>query len=372
MRIGLIVYGSLETRTGGYLYDRIVVQGLTRLGHEVEVISLKGGSYPRRLAQGFSPDLCQRLLAGNFDLLLQDELCHPSLFLVNPQLRRRQGPPLVAIVHHILCREPRARWRNRLLALVERRYLGSVDGFIFNSRTTRQTVTDLVGDRQPRVIAYPAGDRFGSPLSPEAITRRASQTGPLQLLFLGILIPRKGLLPLLSALSGIDRNLWRLTVVGGIDFDPAHTAQVRQAIAQLGLGEAVRFVGPCPDEDLVEILRTSHLFCMPYAYEGFGIGILEAMAFGLPAIGCRAGAAGETISHGTNGYLLAPNDRAGLEPLLARLHHDRELLLRLSLAARATYADRPGWEDNVTAINGFLLEMRARHGQATRNAHGTE
>lgn len=372
MRIGLIIYGSLETRTGGYLYDRIAVQGLERLGHEVEVISLKGGAYPRRLVPGFSFDLCQRLLAGKFDLLLQDELCHPSLFLVNRQLRRRQGPPLVAIVHHILCREPRARWRNRLLALVERRYLASVDGFICNSKTTRQTVTDLVGDRQPRVIAYPAGDRFGSPLSPEEISRRASQTGPLQLLFLGILIPRKGLLPLLGALAGIDRHLWRLTVVGGIDFDPAHTIEVRQAIAQLGLGDSVRFVGPCPDEDLIEILRSSHLFCMPYAYEGFGIGILEAMAFGLPAIGCRAGAAGETISHGTNGYLLGPDDRAGLKPLLAHLYHDREMLLQLSLAARATYADRPNWEDNVAAINGFLLEMRARHDQANVGGSSSE
>jgi glycosyltransferase involved in cell wall biosynthesis len=95
---------------------------------------------------------------------------------------------------------------------------------------------------------------------------------------------------------------------------------------------------------------------MPYAYEGFGIAILEAMAFGLPAIGCRAGAADETISHGTNGFLLAPEDQSGLRPLLKRLQHHREELLRLSLAARATYAGRPGWQDNITAINDFLRE----------------
>ena len=45
MRIGLVIYGSLETLTGGYLYDRMVVEGLARLGHEVEVISLAGGPY---------------------------------------------------------------------------------------------------------------------------------------------------------------------------------------------------------------------------------------------------------------------------------------------------------------------------------------
>ena len=76
---------------------------------------------------------------------------------------------------------------------------------------------------------------------------------------------------------------------------------------------------------------------MPYAYEGFGIAILEAMAFGLPAIGCSNGAAHETISHGTNGFLLDPGDLAGLAPLLLQLHRDREQLQQMALAACATY-----------------------------------
>jgi glycosyltransferase involved in cell wall biosynthesis len=362
MRIGLIIYGSLETLTGGYLYDRIVVDGLERLGHEVEVISLASGSYFHRLGQGLATDLCRRLLAGRFDILLQDELCHPSLFWVNQRLRRLHGPPLVAIVHHLMCREPRPWWRNWLLVLVEQRYLASTDGFIFNSKTTGRSVTALVGEHQPHVIAYPAGDRFGSPLSADSISQRASQPGPLQLLFLGIVIPRKGLLPLLSALAGVDRDLWRLTVVGSLDFDPAHAVAVREQVDQLGLADSVQFIGPCSDDRLVEIMRGSHLFCMPYAYEGFGIALLEAMAFGLPAIGCRDGAADETISHGSNGYLLAPDDLAGLGPLVVELQHNREALLRLSLAARMTYVSRPGWQDSVAAINAFLVDMQ--RGQA--------
>ena len=363
MRIGLVIYGSLETLTGGYLYDRMVVEGLARLGHEVEVISLAGGPYLSRLGHGLMSGLLRRLLAGRFDILLQDELCHPSLFWVNRQLRRLQGPPLVAIVHHLMCREPRPRWRNRLLELVEKRYLASVDGFIFNSKTTAGTVTALVGESQPHVIAYPAGDRVGSPLSTSSISQRVHQPGPLQLLFLGIVIPRKGLLPLLSALAGVDHEVWRLTVVGSLDFDPAHAAVVRERVDELGLTDSVRFVGLCSGDRLVEIMSASHLFCMPYAYEGFGIAILEGMAFGLPAIGCRDGAAGETISHGSNGYLLAADDLAGLAPLVVQLQDNRDALLRLSLAARQTYASRPGWQDSVAAINAFLVGMKSGHAQ---------
>ena len=363
MRIGLVIYGSLETLTGGYLYDRIVAEGLERLGHEVEVISLASGPYLRRLGHGLTSDLCRRLLTGRFDILLQDELCHPSLLWVNRRLRQLHGPLSVAIVHHLMCREPRPWWQNRILAQVERRYLASVDGFIFNSQTTARTVTALVGEGHPHVVAYPAGDRFGSPLSVDSISRRSRRPGPLQLLFLGIVVPRKGLLPLLEALAGVDRELWRLTVAGSLDFDPAHAAAVRTQVDELGLTDSVRFVGPCSADRLAEIMSACHLFCMPYAYEGFGIALLEGMAFGLPAIGCRDGAAGETISHGSNGFLLAADDLAGLAPLVVQLQHDREALLQLGLAARQTYAGRPGWQDSVAVIDAFLAEMKSRHAQ---------
>jgi glycosyltransferase involved in cell wall biosynthesis len=363
MRIGLIIYGRLETLTGGYLYDRIVARGLAALGHTVEVVSLAGGSYLQRLGRGLSPALHRRLRTGGFDLLIQDELCHPSLFLLNRRLRRQAGSPLVALVHHVLCKETRPRWQNMLLSVAERSFLASVDGFILNSETTRRTVTCLVDHHRPQVVAYPAGNRFGSSLSAEAIVRKACRPGPLELLFLGHVIPRKGLLPLLEALARLDRDVWRLSVVGSLDFDPAHARRARQRTRQLGLSDSVRFLGPLPDEELVKILGTHHLFCMPYAYEGFGIAILEAMAFGLPAIGCRNGAAGETIRHGTNGFLLHPGDLAGLAPLLVKLHHERRQLRHLALAARTTYMNSPTWQESVQAIDRFLQQMKDDHAQ---------
>jgi len=368
MHIGFVIYGSLDTLSGGYLYDRMVVEELKRLGHEVQVIGLPSGSYLKRLWLGFSPGLCRRLQAGRFDVLIQDELCHPSLFLVNRRLKRQDGDPatplLVALIHHILSDEPRPPWQNMLLSLAERRFLASVDGFIHNSETTRRVVASLVKHNRPQVVAYPAGDRFerpespGSPLSTEIIGKRARRPGPLQLLFLGNVISRKGLLPFLQALAGIHREVWHLSIVGGLDFDSNYTAKTRQLVRQLGLSESVRFLGPLQEAELVEVLKTSHVFCMPYAYEGFGIAILEAMAFGLPGIGCRNGAAGETISHGVNGFLLAEADLAGLELLLVQMHKDREELLRLALGARATYLGHPTWQESIAAIDNFLRRLK--------------
>ena len=362
MRIGFIIYGNPATLTGGYLYDRIVVKGLINLGHEVEVISIPFGSYLQRLQLGFFPGAClplRNLFAGKFDVLIQDELCHPSLFLVNTRLRQqRERPLLVALVHHILSDEPRLRLQNKILAIAERAFLASVDGFIHNSTTTRKKVATLVDHQRPEVVAYPAGDRLGKALAPETIIDRSLGSGPLQLLFLGNVIPRKGLLPLLAALTMVNPNIWKLSIVGGLDFDLEYTAKVRREIDRLALSNSVQLLGPLTDKQLIEILKVSHIFCMPYAYEGFGIAILEAMAFGLPAFGCRSGAAGETIDHGENGFLLEMEDLMGLAPLLRGLHQDRQELQRLALAALTTYIRHPSWQKSIDDIDRFLHKMK--------------
>ena len=79
MRIGLVIYSSLETLSGGYLYDRQLVSALRSAGDEVEIISLPWSDYNRHILHNLRPSLMQQLQYGRFDILLQDELNHPSL-----------------------------------------------------------------------------------------------------------------------------------------------------------------------------------------------------------------------------------------------------------------------------------------------------
>ena len=358
MRIGFIIYERLDTLTGGYLYDKIVIEGLMGRGHDVEVISIAGGSYLRRLSYSFTNGGRYKRVANRFDILIADELCHPSLLFVKKWLgKQAKRPPLVALVHHLICLEPRPPWQKILLGLVERRFLASVDGFIHNSATTRDTVNSQTHHNLPQVIASPAGDRLRSSRVPDIITRRAQRPGPLKLLFLGIVVPRKGLLPLLSSLSDLSRDIWHLSIVGDHNVDAAYTARARKLIRHCDIGGSIDFLGPRKDDELVEILNENQIFCMPFAYEGFGIAILEAMAFGLPAIGSSSGAAGETITHGKNGYLLDPSDQSGLGPLLTQLHQDRNRLEEMARAARITYLRSPRWKDSITTIETFLREL---------------
>ena len=360
MRAGLLIYGSLDTISGGYLYDRKLVEYLRSQGDSVEIIALPWRNYARHLGDNLSAALRQRLERAQFDVLLQDELNHPSLFWLNRQMRGEIHYPLVSIVHHLRSSELRPAWQNRLYAWVERRYLRSVDGFVFNSQTTCQVVGQIgTGlDRRPSVIAYPAGDRFNPQTSEAEIAQRALQPGPLRLFFLGNLIPRKGLHTLLKALELLPNETWELSVAGSLTMDEAYTRSIRSQLQAAGLEHSVHLLGSLNDEALASELETSHVLVVPSSYEGFGIVYLEGMSFGLPAIATTAGAASEIITSGENGYLIPPGDAAALAECLRRLAQDRQHLLELSLAARQCFLAHPTWQQSMAKIREFLLTLR--------------
>jgi glycosyltransferase involved in cell wall biosynthesis len=354
VRIGLIIYGSLDIISGGYLYDRMLVEYLHRQGDQVEIFSLPWRDYSRHLRDNLSQVFFRHLCQAPLDVLLQDELNHPSLFWLNRRLKRQTRYPLVAIVHHLRCSEARPAWQNRFYRWVERHYLATLDGFICNSQTTRDAVEGLIGAERPAVVAYPGGDRFQPALTAIQIAARARQAGPLRVIFVGNLIPRKELHTVLDGLARLPRDSWQLDVVGSLTVDPDYVQTVYRQIDQLGLAAHVTLAGPLSDADLAACLARSHLLVVPSSYEGYGIVYVEGMGFGLPAIAATAGAAGEIITHDRDGFLVAPGDSPTLARHIQALSQDRERLLQLSLAAHTRYAAHPTWASSTAHMREFL------------------
>ena len=366
MRIGLLIYGSLDTLSGGYLYDRKLVEHLRQAGDSVEIVSLPWRSYPAHLADNLSLRLYRRLRELSVDILLQDELNHPSLALVNRRLRPRY--PLISIVHHLRSSEQHPRRLLPLYRAVERCYLRTVDGFIFNSRTTRQAVAELREESEEErgerenftalrgVIAYPAADHLPVPderAAQQLISARQSDAGPLRILFVGNLIPRKGLHHLIAALSRLPPAEWRLDVVGDDGVDSAYAAALRRQIGAAGLEDNIRLHGRVSDSELAQQYSAAHLLAV-LSYEGFGIVYLEAMAFGLPVLASVDGGGGEIVSSDVNGNLVEPTDADGIAAHLSALAGDRERLAALGRNARQRFDSHPRWGDSAAAIREFL------------------
>ncbi len=359
MHIGLLIYGSLDTISGGYLYDRQLVQALHAAGHRVSIVALPWRDYARHLRDNWSRSFFRQLCTAPFDLLLQDELNHPSLAWLNGRLRRAVRYPMIAIVHHLRSSEAHPRRYMPLYQWVERRYLHSVDGFLYNSETTRSTVMHLAPNVKPSLIVYPAADHRQPPHSTAIAAQlalRTSSQDPLQILFVGNLIARKGLHQLLAALATIPNAPWQLTVVGSLTTDPVYTARIRQQIDNGGLTARVFLRGSCSDEEVRYFYQQSDLFAAP-AYEGFGIAYLEAMSFGLPVIASTAGAAHEIVSHGVNGYLVEPDAIVPLATYMAHLCQGRVQLATMGAAARQRYDRHPTWQESFQPVVCWLEEQ---------------
>ena len=179
------------------------------------------------------------------------------------------------------------------------------------------------------------------------------------MLFLGNVIPRKGLQTLLFAISGLPAGLVSLDVVGSLAFDPGYARHVQAQAAGLAGRASITFHGILENGSLQDKLAQAHVMVVPSSYEGFGIVYLEGMAFGLPAIGTTAGAASEVITPAENGYLVSPGDALALAAHLMALQINRSLLAQLSLHALDSYQQVQTWDLTVDSITAFFARMAA-------------
>ena len=353
MNVGLALYGGLDERSGGFRYDRKLVEGLRAAGDAVEVVELPWRAYPRGLLDNALSEVRDRLRV-DVDVMLQDELAHPSLFRANRDLPY----PVVSVVHHLRASEPRRL--SPLYRAVERRYLATVDGVVCNSAATRDAVAALGVDPEATVVAPPAGDRFDPAIDDGAIAARAASLGspdpdPLRVAFVGNVEPRKGLDTLVEGVARADAHV-DLTVVGRA-VDESHVADVRRLVRERGLGDRVRFAGRLSDAELADALRESHVLAVPSRYEGFGIVYLEGMSFGLPAIASRAGGASETVADGETGVLVDPDDPAAVARALDGFAADPDRLARMGRAARRRYERHPDWGETTARVRRLLADV---------------
>lgn len=118
-----------------------------------------------------------------------------------------------------------------------------------------------------------------------ARTRRECGIEPPYLLYVGqIHMPNKNLVRLVHAFARAQKRLpegTRLVLAGR---DVSGGDQVRSAVAELSLGDAVRHVGYVPDGMLPSLYSGALAFCYPSLHEGFGLPVIEAMSCGTPVV----------------------------------------------------------------------------------------
>ncbi|RYZ02240.1 MAG: glycosyltransferase [Myxococcales bacterium] len=330
-RIAFVVYGSLEQVSGGYIYDRLVVEQLRGLGDEVTVLSLTPG-------QSDLPEL----RGAGFDVVVGDELCFRELL---PLFQRAEGGPRrVLLIHHLTAWEhPPGPERDAVLAL-ERATVSAADVCVATSHVTADR---LFAERIARhaAVAEPGADRMPRPDT----GGQEPSSALLRLLFVGNILRRKRVLELCEAFASLTFASAELVLVGS-ELEPDYAAEVRAYVSQTGLGRRVRFLGPLPAEGVAEQLAQADALVLPSALEGYGMVLSEALWASVPVIAARVGAAEQLVSRTGAGLLYEPDDRFALAATLSAFIGDGPLRARLRRSAWEAAEVLPRWRDTALCL----------------------
>jgi glycosyltransferase involved in cell wall biosynthesis len=343
-----VVPGALDQRTGGYIYDRHIVEGLRALGWTVRVHEL-AGTFPQadEMARAAAAQTIGQLSPRALAII--DGLALPAF----ADLIDRMPRPWVALVHHPLALETGlTRAEAGALAALERRLLARAARVIVTSPGTRRDLAAYDVEDAHIGVVCPGTD-------PAPLARGSGGPG-LALLCVASLTPRKGHLVLLDALAELIELDWHLTCVGSVERDPACARSILAAIDRLGLERRVTLVGERAEADMATFYRGADLFVLPSYHEGYGMVLTEALARGLPLVATRAGAIPDTVPADA-GVLVPPGDASALASALRQVMTEPALRARLLAGARAARRLLPNWSD---AVRLFAAELAGLTGNA--------
>jgi glycosyltransferase involved in cell wall biosynthesis len=324
--ITFVVPGRLNQLTGGYLFERHIVEGLRARGRVVRVIELSARD----------PRADDAMIAAIPDgaRTVVDGLALTSLGeVVAAQARRLR---VIAFVHGPLAQEtdlPLAAAQRA--ALREAGLLSRVRGILCPSRRTAAGVEGY-GISSERIAVVSPGT--AKPRRPSRLRR-----GPVRaLLCVANVVPRKGHELLVDAMAEIVDLDWNLLCIGSLERDRATALAVRRKILATGLARRIALAGERPPRAVERAYQRADAFILPSFHEGYGMVYAEAMVHGLPVIATTAGAIPETVPHQA-GLLVPPGNPLALSRAVRRVITQPAFAARLAAGSRAAGALLPSW-----------------------------
>ncbi len=269
-------------------------------------------------------NLSQASRLTGYDLVIFNS-AQAVFFLPLIKQLRAKGVRTAVVHHHFLFHQVNG-WRRKLYKFFETSFLREASEIIVPSPYIDDLTRKMYPGHSVRYWQIP----FERPASAPA-----ASPIPGNLLYIGTIEQRKGLIHLVNAMSLLKKNNvdCRLTVVGK-SVDPSYRQMIDSAVTSAGLD--VTFTGFVSDDELQRIISEADIFTFPSRLEGYGMVICESMTHGLPVICFDNSAMPYTVKDDVNGLLVADGDEKAMAEAIQRVVTDRPLRQRLSQGALDT------------------------------------
>jgi glycosyltransferase involved in cell wall biosynthesis len=341
-----VIPGDIESPTGGYAYDRRVLALLAGQGVHVRHLPVPA-SFPHPTADDIAATARALAETPANAVLLFDGLAYGAMPV---EVLRAVRQPIVAITHHPLSFEPDlTEERRRALHAGEAAALAVATTIIVSSPTTRAVLSAEFGVASERIVVAEPGTA--------RVARAKGGEGDPMILAVGAITPRKGYDILVEALHRVADRSWKAVIVGSPTRDPAAAAALVARIASRDLSRRVVLTGEVDDARLAELYDQADVFVLSSLYEGYGMALTEAMAYGLAIVSTTGGAAAETVPDGA-ALKVPPGDASGLAGALGRLLDDSALRRKMADASWQAGQALPDW-DRTAAIVADAIRAAA-------------
>lgn len=184
---------------------------------------------------------------------------------------------------------------------------------VISSSTAERARHYAPNSPQVRFMTFSDTDVF------QQMTRRIPVNEADDIVYAGVLIPRKGVHHLLNAFARLNHPRAQLHLVGGAE-NAAYAEKLRQQARDLGISDRVHFAGAVTQVELARYFAAARAMVLPSLSEGLGRVVVEAMLLGTPVIGSRVGGIADMIADGENGYLVGAGNETELTAALRRIY----------------------------------------------------
>lgn len=336
-RLTLVVAGDPAQRTGGYLYDAHIAHALREAAWQIDVVGLEG-RFPD--ADSVAERALDAALAAQPDgsRVVIDGLAMGALPWVVARYHTRLD--ITALVHHPLGDEQGlTATKQTKFHHSEMAALAAVARIIVTSRFTRRRLEILAAEMGIRLSPIHVVEPGVAPAPLSEPTR----DGPLNLLCVATVTPRKGQDILVKALGSLSQLDWQCDCYGSNERDPEFAKRVATLIDAHELTDSLRLQGECDGAELEAAYQEADVLVLPSWYEGYGMVVTEALARGLPVITTTGGALNDTLPDAA-GLKVPPGDSEAFALALTRFMTEPLLRERLRQGARQAREKLNDWQ----------------------------
>jgi len=146
----------------------------------------------------------------------------------------------------------------------------------------------------------------------------------------------------------------------------SHTASLKTLVAELGMDDAVLFLGPISEAELQSLYEGAAVYVYPAPEEDFGMGVIESMAKGVPVVAWNQAGPTVTVGPGT-GHLAEPLDVADYAAGITRLL-DGPAENQATGERAFAWARRFDWERHIDVLEEAVLDVAWAHEQVALEA----